>query len=411
MNTTEDAQELVDQLQERHKLYRKSISLFKAPFSTLKYFIFVLGVYTLAVIAFLREHLVATLTVLTALSSIVIVANVPGSHQEHVVTAEELALLSGWWIFLGILSSVGLGTGLHTFVLYLGPHIARITLTASECDTLSFDTYGEDAFVCPDESGGEGITFWQIVRAVQFEAILWGFGTAIGELPPYFVARAARLAGESVDELEDLDSDDDGDNTKVGRSWKQKLDHVIHVGKKSVLGWIEYMGFFGILLFASIPNPLFDLAGLTCGHFGVPFWRFFGATAIGKSIVKVHLQVFFVVGMFDVRMLQRIVSLAEVFVPGEGVVQEFFEKQKAKLHQHSETKKAAGGGGGRSIGGRVWDLFLLSMILYFVVSIIDSSVQGYLQQKHKAKEERIRRDLALASPQPRRSERLRHRVR
>jgi hypothetical protein len=29
-------------------------------------------------------------------------------------------LWCGWWVGLGILSSVGLGTGLHTFLLYLG---------------------------------------------------------------------------------------------------------------------------------------------------------------------------------------------------------------------------------------------------------------------------------------------------
>ena len=28
---------------------------------------------------------------------------------------------------------------------------------------------------------------------MQFDAIMWGFGTAIGELPPYFVARASSL--------------------------------------------------------------------------------------------------------------------------------------------------------------------------------------------------------------------------
>jgi len=35
----------------------------------------------------------------------------------------------------------------------------------------------------------------EIVAAVLLEAFLWGLGTAIGELPPYFVSRAARLAG------------------------------------------------------------------------------------------------------------------------------------------------------------------------------------------------------------------------
>lgn len=56
---------------------------------------------------------------------------------------------------------------------------------------------------------------------------------------------------------------------------------------------IKRVGFPGILFFASIPNPLFDLAGFTCGHFLTPFWTFFGATLIGKAVVKMHLQVSF----------------------------------------------------------------------------------------------------------------------
>ena len=58
-------------------------------------------------------------------------------------------------------------------------------------------------------------------------------------------------------------------------------------------------GFITILLLASIPNPLFDLAGITCGHFKIPFWTFFLATFIGKAIIKVHLQVFFIIFLFS----------------------------------------------------------------------------------------------------------------
>ena len=43
--------------------------------------------------------------------------------------------------------------------------------------------------------------------------------------------------------------------------------------------------------YLQIPNPLFDLAGITCGHFLIPFWTFFGATLIGKAIIKMHIQV------------------------------------------------------------------------------------------------------------------------
>jgi hypothetical protein len=37
------------------------------------------------------------------------------------------------------------------------------------------------------------VTFLDILWHVKYEAFLWGFGTAIGELPPYFVARAAGI--------------------------------------------------------------------------------------------------------------------------------------------------------------------------------------------------------------------------
>lgn len=51
-----------------------------------------------------------------------------------------------------------------------------------------------------------------------------------------------------------------------------------------------------------MPNPLFDLAGIMCGQFGVPFWKFFLATLIGKAIIKTHIQVgdasFSIVSMF-----------------------------------------------------------------------------------------------------------------
>ncbi|BAH93995.1 Os07g0571500, partial [Oryza sativa Japonica Group] len=40
-----------------------------------------------------------------------------------------------------------------------------------------------------------------------------------------------------------------------------------------------------------VPNPLFDLAGILCGQFNIPFWKFFLATLIGKAVIKVYIQV------------------------------------------------------------------------------------------------------------------------
>lgn len=72
-----------------------------------------------------------------------------------------------YWIILGIASSVGLGkiyhylkflgTGLHTFVLYLGPHIAKITLYSYECNGLPVyvpSKYNFDYVECPKNPTG-----------------------------------------------------------------------------------------------------------------------------------------------------------------------------------------------------------------------------------------------------------------
>lgn len=37
------------------------------------------------------------------------------------------------------------------------------------------------------------VPFHHVLWQVQLEAVLWGIGTALGELPPYFVSRAGRI--------------------------------------------------------------------------------------------------------------------------------------------------------------------------------------------------------------------------
>lgn len=64
--------------------------------------------------------------------------NVPGGHQAVISAVRANMWFALYWLGLGVLSSVGLGTGLHTFLLYLGPHIAKVTLAAYECNSLDF---------------------------------------------------------------------------------------------------------------------------------------------------------------------------------------------------------------------------------------------------------------------------------
>lgn len=64
--------------------------------------------------------------------------HIPGNHQALFSAMRSNLWFIVYWVGLGVLSSVGLGTGLHTFLLYLGPHIASVTLAAYECNSLDF---------------------------------------------------------------------------------------------------------------------------------------------------------------------------------------------------------------------------------------------------------------------------------
>ncbi|TGZ73654.1 hypothetical protein CRM22_001386 [Opisthorchis felineus] len=300
---------------------------------------------------------------------------VDGPHTEVFQRLQKTILWWGWWVWLGFLSSCGFGTGLHTFVLYLGPFIAEVTMSAYECKTLKFPRPPyPDRIICPDGAFlEEKITFWRIMRKVQMESIMWGIGTAIGELPPYFMARGARLSDrhndEDLKELEEIlatEQTHDSVHTK-DLSFQKRAELLLH-------RLIIRAGFLGILLCASVPNPLFDLAGMTCGHFLVPFWSFFGATVIGKAIIKVHLQQFTVIALSSEHHVESLVHLmGRIPVYGRSLQAPFLEylqQQKANLHNKVTTTH-------QSWLQTIIFLIVTGLICSFVVSIIHALANKY----------------------------------
>ncbi|XP_053223037.1 vacuole membrane protein 1 isoform X2 [Podarcis raffonei] len=269
----------------REREERLDIVLWKKPLITLQYFFLetLLNLKELTIKLWHRRRIVVSLLLLLAL--LTSAYYIEGAHQQYVLYLEKKLLWCAYWVGLGILSSVGLGTGLHTFLLYLGPHIASVTLAAYECNSVNFpEPPYPDQIICPDVEGVEGsISLWTIISKVRLEACMWGAGTAIGELPPYFMARAARLSGEEPDDEEYQEFEEMLEHAQTAQDFASRA-------KLAVQNLVQKVGFFGILACASIPNPLFDLAGITCGHFLVPFWTFFGATLIGKAIIKMHIQ-------------------------------------------------------------------------------------------------------------------------
>ena len=94
-----------------------------------------------------------------------------------------------FWIVTGILSSIGFGTGLHTGLLFLFPYIIDISLASEECNSLNFDIIGEHKFQCKELNNTE-VTLLGLFLKVLPTTLLWGLGTAIGEIPPYFLSRS-----------------------------------------------------------------------------------------------------------------------------------------------------------------------------------------------------------------------------
>ena len=92
-------------------------------------------------------------------------------------------------------------------------------------------------------------------------------------------------------------------------------DSLFGKAKKLLYKHLKKHAFIVVLLAASIPNPLFDLAGLTCGHFLIPFATFFGATFIGKALIKVSIQSFFVIIAFSEHHVENILKMVESSLP------------------------------------------------------------------------------------------------
>jgi len=142
--------------------------------------------------------------------------------------------------------------------------------------------------------------------------------------------------------------------------------------------------FFGILACASIPNPLFDLAGITCGHFLVPFWTFFGATLIGKAVIKMHIQKIFVIIAFNESLIDKAVIFVSA-IPYFGKkfqdsFKTFLKNQKTRLHR-SATK--APPKESFNLLAKLFEYFVILMFGFFIMSMVNSVAQRYHKRIHQ----------------------------
>ncbi|XP_022864360.1 vacuole membrane protein KMS1-like isoform X2 [Olea europaea var. sylvestris] len=402
LSASEDKDMSVSDLRVTHEKELEKLTLIAQPVKTLKFFILAVVKYLRRSVAYILSHggwimLFSTIIAIAGL----LLSTIDGPHEKHVEEVLRYIQFGLWWVALGVASSIGLGSGLHTFVLYLGPHIALFTIKAMQCGRVDiksapYDTIqlkrgpswlGKDCaeFGLPLFSSSHGIQvpLGSILPQVQLEAVLWGLGTALGELPPYFISRAASLSGGRVDAMEELDASSSGENGIVSA----KLNQIKHW----FLSHAQYLNFFTILVLASVPNPLFDLAGIMCGQFGIPFWEFFLATLIGKAIIKTHIQTVFIISVCNNQLLDwmenELIWILS-FVPGFNSVlpnlitklhsvKDKYMAMKPNFSSKSEVKKWD-----FSVAF-IWNTIVWFMLIGFFVKIVNATAQRYLKKQQE----------------------------
>ncbi|KAF5206756.1 Vacuole membrane protein kms1 [Thalictrum thalictroides] len=403
-------------LREKHQLELENLTLTAAPFKTFKFFTLATVQYFQRSVSYLLTKggwILLMSTLVLALG--VLLITVDGPHEKHVEELLHYFRFGLWWVALGVASSIGLGSGLHTFVLYLGPHIALFTIKAMQCGRIDLKSAPYDTiqlkrspswlhkdcsdFGPPLFPPSSSVPVSSILPQVQLEAVLWGLGTALGELPPYFISRAARISGSKLEAMEELDASSAEDG--VVARYLSKM-------KRWFLSHSQHLNFFTILVLASVPNPLFDLAGIMCGQFGIPFWKFFLATLTGKAIIKTHIQTVFIISVCNNQLLEWMENemiWVLGFVPGLSSI---LPSLVAKLHIVKEkylttplpTSVPS------DVKVKSWDLSFASiwnsivwlMLVNFFIKIVTATAQRYLKKQQDKELQALTEMLSASQP-------------
>ena len=306
---------------------------------------------------------------------------IEGPHRSLFSEISTWLKFATWWLGLGVLSSIGLGTGMHSGLLFLFPHIFFIVSTAEKCNNLDFDARGNmwsdvmkpgDTFACLHPQKEYAVTLAGLLIKSFAACLLWGTGTALGELPPYATAYAARLAGKE-DEFEEMLAETEIDNKDV-----------VARMKKWMLDIVDRYGFWGVLLLSSWPNALFDLTGICCGHALMPLGTFLSAVIIGKALIKVNGQMLLFTLLFSSKYRQAAVGKVAGWASMLG-----FDSTHISSALHKAVGKFSTGGSGeeetKSFIAHAFQYGISIVILMFVKSCIEQFAQSRQKEIDDAK--------------------------
>lgn len=96
----------------------------------------------------------------------------------------------------------------------------------------------------------------------------------------------------------------------AGLDVQQPSSGLFELAKAWMVHVLQRHGFWALVALASCPNAAFDLCGICCGHFGMPFAMFLGGTLLGKGFIKASWQCVFLTIVFTSSVRRRNLAVA-----------------------------------------------------------------------------------------------------
>lgn len=206
-----------------------------------------------------------------------------------------------YWIFLGVLSTIGLGFGLQTGIIFVIPYILN-EYNNTQIDLSSLDITNNTLV----------FKFKVFINTLPV-VILWGFGSALGEIPPFLLVK-----------------------------YNSNKEYIIEQTKNNYFSKFFYLldkyRFRSILIVSAWPNITFDMCGMMCGYYDFSLYDFLVPTIIGKALIKSPLQSIFV-----------------IFVYSMSVSNSYIKTTDTNYYYIN----------------RIWNLFIFMIIAYFIKKTIE----------------------------------------
>ena len=190
--------------------------------------------------------------------------HLPKSSRGRIILALVVALLvmvPSVGLLLLPVFGVDLSEGRFATLGYTGVFIANLASTATVFIPVPGLTAVGQALI-NDQGAIQNNVF-----GVTAVGLVGGTGMALGEVTAY----AAGAVG-----------------SEVAREGHFEAPRLVRPVVQRVVRWIDWLmaryGFLTLLVLSAIPNPTFELAGITAGAVRMNFWRFMIAVLIGKNL-------------------------------------------------------------------------------------------------------------------------------